>query len=217
MTGTATLRAGPPRGLEARAANARGLTLIEVMVALTIFALLSGAAYRGLQAVLDARARLDQEAQKWSALVSALTNVQQSLAAVVERPIRDRGGSIAPSLVGLAGMRTEEDPALAFTRMGFEGHRGVLSDLQRVGYRVRGERLEQLVWPVLDQAPSTEPHVIALMTGVAGMSTRYLARDRSWRPSWPVAGEESAALPAAVEVILRLTTGEEILRVFALP
>lgn len=186
------------------------------MVALTIFALLSGAAYRGLQAVLDARARVDQETRKWGALVSALTSVQQSLAAVVDRPVRDRAGSIAPSLLGPARMELEEEPALAFTRMGFEGHRGVLSDLQRVGYRVRGERLEQLVWPVLDQAPSTRPHVVELMTGVAGMSLRYLAPDTAWRPSWPVPGER-AALPAAVEVTLRLKTGEEVSRVFALP
>ncbi|HYH40491.1 MAG TPA: type II secretion system minor pseudopilin GspJ [Burkholderiales bacterium] len=213
---TARPRAGCPAVPGARVLRARGLTLIEVMVALTIFALLSGAAYRGLQAVLDARARVDQETRKWGALVSALTSVQQSLAAAVDRPVRDRTGSIAPSLSGLASMRVEEEPPLEFTRMGFEGHQGVLGDLQRVGYRVRGERLEQLVWPVLDQAPSSRPHVVELMTGVAGMSLRYLAPDTAWSPAWPVPGGR-VALPAAVEMTLRLKTGEEIARVFALP
>jgi general secretion pathway protein J len=49
----------PPQG---------GFTLLEVLVAVIIFALLGMAAYSGLDAVLKARARLDDENRQWRAV-----------------------------------------------------------------------------------------------------------------------------------------------------
>ena len=204
-----------PHPVEVMRRRERGFTLIEVMVALTIFALLSGVAYRGLEAVLNARQRVEQEARKWRELSFAFINIQQSLAAVVDRPIRDRAGLVAPAFLGAASVRNEE-ALLEFTRMGFPDHGGVLADLQRVGYRVRLGRLEQLVWPALDQAPNSEPQALELMADVADMTVRFLAPDGSWRASWPVAGE-SAPVPAAVELAVRLASGEQVTRLFALP
>ncbi len=197
-------------------ARDHGFTLIEIMIALMIFALLSAIAYRGLEAVLNARARVEQEARKWRGLALAFINIQQSLASVVDRSIRGSDGLIAPPFSGVAGVRHEEEAALVFTRTGFPDHGGVLADLQRVGYRVNGGRLEQLIWPVLDQAPATEPHAMTLVQGVKAMNARYLGPDGAWGASWPPAGD-SAPAPAAVELELQLVTGETVTRVFALP
>ena len=200
---------------DARLVAQRGFTLIEVMVALMIFALLTGVAYRGLDAVLNANARVEQETDKWSTLALAFLNVQQALAAAVDRPIRDRDGGIGAAFIGLASVRNEDEAPLVFTRMGFPGHRGVLADLQRVGYRLRGDRFEQLIWPALDHAPGSAPQAVELAAGVAGFSARYFAIGGAVQTSWPVAGD-AATLPAAVEVTLRLATGEEITRLFSL-
>ena len=40
--------------------RSRGFTLIEVLIALTIFAIMSALAYRGLTSILDARDRVAQ-------------------------------------------------------------------------------------------------------------------------------------------------------------
>lgn len=193
----------------------RGFTLIEVMVALTIFALMSGVAYRGLGAVLDARERVDRETRKWRDVSLAFVNIQQALFAAVDRSIRERNGRVAPAFSGNASVRADE-AQLSFTRTGFHGHRGVLADLQRVGYRLREDRIEQLIWPVLDQAPRTEPHASDLLGGVASFKLRYLSRDGAWHMSWPMAGDDSIT-PAAVEMTLGLVTGEQVTRLFALP
>ncbi len=197
-------------------AYASGFTLIEVMVALTIFALLSAVAYRGLGAVLNASTRVEQETRKWSEIALAFVNIQQSLSVVVDRPIRDRDGLIGAAFIGVASVRREEDALFVFTRTGFAGHRNALADLQRVGYRVRGDRLEQLIWPVLDQAPATEPHAVQLLAGVASLLPRYVTQDGSRHAAWPLAGQD-AVLPVAVEMTLRLTGGEQMTRLFALP
>ncbi len=193
----------------------RGFTLIEIMVALMIFALLSGVGYRGLDAVLRAKARVDEESARWRDLALTFVNIQQSLASSVERPVRDRSGNVAAPFVGAASVRNEDEAPLVFTRMGYADQRGTLGDLQRIGYRVRQQRLEQLVWPVLDQAPTTEPEAFELIDGIASLSLRYMSRDGAWLTSWPAAG--ATALPAAVEFSLTLTSGEPMKRVFVLP
>ena len=40
-------------------------TLVELLVALAIFAILAGFAYRGLDAMLQSRVRLEAESRKW--------------------------------------------------------------------------------------------------------------------------------------------------------
>src|SRR5262245_63976721 len=46
--------------------DARGLTLVELLVAIAIFGVLSGVAYRALTVVLESRGRLEQEHRKWA-------------------------------------------------------------------------------------------------------------------------------------------------------
>ena len=206
-----SLRLHPHRG-----SRTAGFTLIEIMVAITIFALLSAVSYRGLDAILKASAHVEQETRKWSEITLAFVNIQQSLVVAVDHPIRARDGLIGAAFIGSASLRNEDEALFAFTRTGFSGHRGALSDLQRIGYRVRGSKLEQLIWPVLDQAPRTEPYAVELLAGVTSLLVRYVAPDSSRNATWPLAGKE-AALPAALEITLSLKTGEQITRLFALP
>jgi general secretion pathway protein J len=132
----------------------------------------------------------------------------------VDRPIRDRDDSSAPAFTGVAATRNSSEPMLAFSRMGYAGHAGAAADQQRVGYRVRENRLEQLAWPVLDQAPGTEPEAIELLSGVRELSFSYM-HEGKWHPAWPVANVD-APFPDAVMVKLELSNGERYLRVFAL-
>lgn len=193
-----------------------GFTLIEIMVALMIFALMAGIGYRGLDSILKASAHVEEDARKWRALGVAFASIEQALASAVDAPVRGTDGLLAAAFAGAAAVRHDEEALLAFTRMGFPGHSGVLADAQRVGYRLRRDRLELLLWPVLDAAPRSEPQALELLAHVEHLDLRYLARDGLWHAAWPPA-KDSPALPAAVELRLRLTTGEQLTRLFALP
>lgn len=193
-----------------------GFTLIEVMVALVIFALLAALGYRGLDAVLGAEAHVRDEARTWRTLAVAFASIDEALGAAIDMPVRDRDGAVAAPFSGSAARRRDDEPLLVFTRLGFAGYAGALADAQRVGLRLSGGRIEQLVWPVLHAAPRTEPRAFTLADGIARVDLRYLSRDGAWHAAWPPAGKH-AALPAAVELKLRLATGEEVSRFFALP
>lgn len=185
------------------------------MVALAIFALISVFSYRALDLVLETRAKVTAEGRKWRDITLLFARMEQDLSRLANRPVRDSRDLSAPALIGEPVAVGEDDAQLAFTRMGLEGQSGVLGDVQRLGYRLRGGNVEMLVWPVLDQAPRTRPEVEAVLSGVKAMELRYLGAEGMWWPRWPKPGAPGE-LPRALEVTLELTSGERMNRLFAL-
>ncbi|WP_296748981.1 type II secretion system minor pseudopilin GspJ [Thiobacillus sp.] len=193
----------------------RGFTLVEMLVALTIFALMSVLAYRGLNAALQTRAHLTEDNRRWRDIALTLAQLEQDMGLAVDRPVRGSGGLPLPAFIGSPQAPGVDDVQLGFSRMGMAWQSGVLADVQRYGYRLNKGTLEQLVWPVLDQAPRSEPAVHPLLERVRRFELRYLDGSGNWQSRWPLPG--LAALPAALEVVLELDGGVAVTRVFALP
>lgn len=191
-----------------------GLTLIELLVALAIFGVLSGMAYRALAVVLESRGRIEQENRKWRELGLFFARLEQDVAAVAPRPVRDAGDLLAPAFVGNAAALRINDGAIMLTRTGFAADPGSIEPPRRLGYRLRGGIVELLTWTVLDQGPRSEPAVVAVLRDVKAMDLRYLDRRGQWYPAWPPPGLTAAptALPTAVEMTLTLASGERIVR-----
>ena len=192
----------------------RGFTLVELLVALVIFSVMSVVAYRGLNAVLETREHLMADNRKWRELAVFFAQMKEGVTNVVNRPVRDSGDLLVPALVGKPDAVGENDAQLIFTRMGLPGQQGQLGDLQRFGYRLRDRNIELLVWPVLDQAPHTRPTVSLVLGHVSSFVVRYLDAKGVWQAKWPVIGQNDA-LPRAFEVRLGLKSGEQVTRVFA--
>ncbi|WP_059417566.1 type II secretion system minor pseudopilin GspJ [Sulfuricella sp. T08] len=192
----------------------QGFTLVELLVALAIFSVMSVVAYRGLNAVLETREHLMADNRKWRELAVFFAQMKESVTNAVDRPVRDSGDLLAPSFLGKPDVVGENDAQLIFTRMGFSGQQGSLGDLQRFGYRLRDRNIELLVWPVLDQAPHTRPTVSIALGHVSSFVVRYLDDKGVWQAKWPVIGQNDV-LPRAVEVRLGLVSGEQVTRVFA--
>lgn len=197
-------------------ARAKGFTLLEMLVALTIFALMSGFAYRGLNSILDTRQRLVQDNQRLREVALLFSRLEQDLASLANRPIRDASDQIAAPFVANTEALGDSDALIAFTRMGLPGQTGALAGLQRFGYRLRDKRVELLVWPVLDEAPRTVPTVAPLLGDVSAFDLRYLDAALNWQPRWR-RPEQQELFPRAVEVTLTLASGERFTRLFALP
>jgi general secretion pathway protein J len=194
----------------------RGFTLVEMLVALTIFALMSVLSFRGLTSVLQTREHLTEDNRRWRDLALTLGQIEQDMSMVVNRPVRDSGDLHQPALAGHPQAFGANDAQLSFSRMGMAWQTGALADVQRHGYRLNNGTIEQLVWPVLDQAPRSEPVVHALLERVNRFELRYLDGNGNWQPHWPLPGA-AAGLPAALEVVVELDSGASVTRVFALP
>jgi general secretion pathway protein J len=195
----------------------RGFTLIEVLVALAIFAIMSGVAFRGLGAVIDARERITEDNRQWRDIAMAFSMIERDLAVAANRPGRSREDLLVPPFAGNATALGRDIAPLQFSRMG-EGN----APIRRVGYRLQGTTLQLLAYPSIDAAPGDEAVTYPLLEGVQRFSTRFLDASGNWQPRWPAAGEGPAArrgdpLPRAVEVGVALAGRGELTRVFALP
>ena len=202
-------------------ARQAGFTLIEVLIAVVIFALMAAMAYRGLDAILESKRHVNLENEKWKKITLFLTRLERDLSVIVPRSIRDAIKGEANALVGEVTASADYDAQLAFTRMGSSEEFNMLSAPQRVGYRLRNNNIEILRWPVLDQASNTKPVVSVLMSDVLALDFRYLDENAQWVTRWapPVLppARSSDILPKAVEVKLTLKSGEVITRLFDLP
>lgn len=194
--------------------RAQGFTLLELLVALSIFAVLSAMAYRGLNLMLETRAQVTAVGSKWQEVARVFARMEQDFAATVDRPVRSAGDLPLPPLAGDPVPVGEDAALVEVTRLGFPGQEGALQGLQRCGYRLRGQTLELVSWPVADRAPRTRPAADELLGGVQALEARYLARNGAWQDRWPLPGQ---SLPAAVEIALVLDSGERVTRLFALP
>ena len=194
--------------------SAAGFTLVELLVALAIFALVSGFAYRGLTALLDSRAALQHEARKWRDTALFVSRIERDLSAVLARPSIGASGALLPPVSSSLDTPSAGE-GLALTRSGSPLQENVLAAPQRIAYRLRDGSVERLMWAGVDAAPREEPVAVAVLAGVNALTFRFLdPRSLEWRPTWP---GESALLPAAVEVTVELTSGERIVRLIDLP
>lgn len=201
-------------------APAKGFTLIEVLIAVTIFAVMSAFAYRALSSILTARERVAEENQKWRSIATFFARLEMDLTNAMARDIRNSNNLIENAFVGSQTFAKETEGQLMFTRMGLPGASGTLAAPQRIGYRIKNGTVEELIWPVLDQAPRTVPSVYTVLNGVSTLKLRYLSQSNSWQESWPppsIGQSTAPKIPRAVSVELNLESGEAITRVLMLP
>ncbi len=193
----------------------RGLTLLELIVAVGVFALFSVMAYSALNRVLDQRDQIEEKRAYWRGLSLTFLRMEEDMAQARARPVRDIDGTTLPALRGQpTDTRALADPTLELTRGGvLVFGEGVRSDLQRVGYRLEDNVLLRLTWPVLDRAPQTKPFESPLLRDVETFEVRFYSLGGNWIDVWPVE-ELSEELPRGVEVTLTLTNGNKFKRVF---
>ena len=194
-----------------------GFTLVELLVALAIFALMSGFAYRGLTGMLDAREALQKESRKWRDVAIAVGRLERDLGSVLPRRAMGTSGTpLAPlssALESNSGLQ-----GLALTRAGNALLENSLSAPQRIGWRLRDNTVERLSWSGVDASPREEPVAVTVLANVSALTFRFLdAKSLEWRPSWGLPGTADDTLPAAVEATVTLASGERIVRLVDLP
>lgn len=191
-----------------------GFTLLELLIALSIFALVSVIAFSGLQASIDSRERTTIQADRLVAIQKAFNFMRQDFEQAVNRPVRDQLGQLDPQ----NAFQTALD-GIALTRAGRYVYQFERSSLERIAYGVKDGKLIRGRWDAVD--PSNEPNIdeLELLEDVESVAFRFLTADKEWVEQWPPlnTGGQAAQLPHAVDVALELADYGAINRIFVLP
>jgi general secretion pathway protein J len=193
-----------------------GFTLLELLVALAVFAIMATAAYSGLQSVLRVRVAVETESRRLTELQMAFHFLERDLAQTVNRGVRDEYGQFRPALEG----NSVTGALITFTRAGWDNPLDrPRATLQRLSYRLREGFLVRAHWNALDRGGFSKPREISLLSGVDEIQIRFLDEQNDWRAIWPppVVDQAPTDLPRALELSVTLSDWGEITRLFRLP
>lgn len=206
-----------------------GLTLLELIIAVAIFALVGIMAYGGLQVMLQSDAQTRIRSALLAEVQVTLAVLERDLRQIVPVGYRDRFGDRQPSLAFSPLATTRE---LHIVRAG--GSTG--QPLRRVSWRVTEDGLERILWDTLDAGAevSSQSRVFlsasvkdANSSAVGGeqaiaFDMRFVVRTSNGverLDAWPplVEGISQQTLPLLIEVRLEVPRLGRIERHFALP
>jgi general secretion pathway protein J len=168
-----------------------GFTLIEMLIALTIFGMLTAAGVALLTLTVRTQETSDRllgevgELRRLGALMTA------DLGQAAARTSRDRDGRPRPALTGTGG-----DDALLLGLVRRGGNEGAL---QRVEYWLREGRIERVAYDAVDG--ESRAVAMPLLGHVRQLRLRYRDREGDWRAAWDPT--DATLLPRAVELVSR--------------
>lgn len=193
-----------------------GFTLLELLVAVAVFAILSSMAYGGLRNVIDNSQQTELSMQRLQQVQLAMLKISRDFTQLSQRNIRDEYGN--PNNYIMAG--EGGDIFIEFSRGGRRNPAQLLrSHLQRVAYKLEENTLSRLHWPHLDRTQEMQAYESVLLEDVENASIRFLDNSNEWHNEWPplsATGQtgDAAVTLSAIEFTLELQDWGELVRIF---
>ncbi len=201
--------------LDAKSARLGGFTLLEILVAVAIFAVLAAMAYGGLNSIVRAQVAVRESSDALDALARALARFEKDLAQAYSRSSRGAYGTIESALIGDSNSLSVSTMVVAATAT------GPSASPARVRHTLAQGRWLRMQSAALDLAPSTPEAARLILADFSGASLRYLDAQLIEHDRWPPAnaaleGANADTLPRAVELRLTSKRFGEIRRLIAL-
>jgi len=181
-----------------------GFTLVELLVALAIFALISVAGVILLRSGSDTQIAVKGRLEELSRSNRLYNSIEADLAQAIARPVRDTSGLPVPAFTQTAASTPEA--LFGFVRAGWSNFdEAPRAGLQRVTYVLQNGMLKRVSWPMLDGAAPMD--AATLVENVKSAEIRFRDDRGEWRSDW--SANDPDALPRAVELRLTLVAKPE--------
>jgi general secretion pathway protein J len=179
-----------------------GFTLLELLVAIAIFALVAVMAYGGLNTVITQSGIVQSQTAELEATQTGLRHLRSDLVFVVDRPVRDALGGQIPAFTG--GGQT----LFSLTRLGAANPWGApRSQLARVMWRLQDGDLQRAELMPVDGTENASAQSLDWHTqlrGVRKISIKFYDAHNQSFEVWPPPNQPNAGLPKATELDLSL-------------
>ncbi len=195
-----------------RSTEQAGFTLIEVLVALTVFAIASVIAYRGLDAVASTKSALDREIRFWRELGLVFDRMETDVGQSVPRPLQVTPTTLTAPLRG--GSAVDNGFFLELARQ--DGNRPPVYIRYSCDHGELTLSLSPLRPSVIrSEAESAALQPTVLLHPVEHCEMAFLNSANAWFTDWP--GEQTITRPRAIRVRLTLGGRGQFERLFYLP
>lgn len=200
-------------------ANQRGFTLLEILVAVAILAVMGVMAYRGVSEARVATENAEGHLDRLRQVQRAMQMVVNDFRTLTRRPVRESIGDGYRATL----LHDPNSPALVeLSHAGWPNGAGTpRGTVQRVIYLLEDGKLERQYWTVMDATLATVSVKRELLDHVQRVEIRYLTSGREWITEWPQFNNTSrpsfTVRPLAVEITVVLEDWGEIKRLVEVP
>ncbi|MCX8514562.1 MAG: type secretion system protein GspJ [Pseudomonadota bacterium] len=197
--------------------NKLGFTLLELLVAIFIFAIISTMAYRTIAALVITKQVVTDSQQKWGDIGNAVNKMAVIWDRAIPLAVRDENGNLIPAVLGKNKLSGNFDSQVEFTIAGFIGDPQYGSSApKRVGFRYLDGNLYFVIWPYMNRVLGNTPVVTLILSNIQTFQVLFYYPDKQWRDTWPLDNSNFSNLPTGFKMNIKLNSGEEINRVWAL-
>lgn len=180
----------------------KGFTLLELLIALSIFVILSTMAYQGLSNMLATRDILEERAKELHELQMVFMVLGNDLEQAVARTVVVEGGQLESAFLG--GEQTNR--WVIMTRAGRANPMGdTRSELQRVAWLFEEGALIRRSWKQLDAMGPNPYQDETMIKGILNMEVQFWDEGGGHFPTWPKETSKVTVqdgLPRGVEVTI---------------
>lgn len=189
-----------------------GFTLVEILIALFIFSIISLLLMSGLHTVITAQSVTENKAERLRELQMAMLVISRDIEQAVNRPIINAQGQEEAAFTG-------DNESFHLTHTGFANLPGkaLHPSLQRTAYLFDENYLVRINFDALDQTPESKSHKRKLLAQVSGLHFQYLDQQGRFADKWPMDSGGNQVLPRAVKIELSLARFGKISQLYLIP
>lgn len=205
-----------PARIERRPESSPGFTLLEMVVAIAIFAVIAAISYAALDNFLEAKAHIDKENDQAKALQTAFVLLEQDLRYAVDRPVRNGYGDAEPAFIGVPEESLSAGERLRLTTIRPAPEGIGVAPLQRVAWRLNDGELSRVTWQVLDRDVDSAERRRRLLDNVEDITFTFYTYDADQKLTTVNEWSSNAELPVGVEVTVLMQDRLAYRRIFEL-
>jgi len=177
----------------------RGFTLLEILIAMSIFTLIGLASSQVLFSVLTSDEVSQQSAKELTAMQRSYQIIQRDVMQMAPRKTRINGDEPTKNyLLSGEGILEGDGYGIAFNRLGWRNPAQMFprGTTQAVGYRLLDNKLQRLHFLYPDQEEGGEPKIVDLLSDVEKLRFEFF-HNTKWHAKW-----DQTELPQGIAFIV---------------